>query len=80
MQPLPELRWQFVRLIIFIERDRLANIIHHDPARVAAVQMLHKFVADRRINRAVHVFAEHCQHFVAFHIGWYSSVESWDKK
>jgi len=75
MQPLPELHWQLIRLLVFIQRDRLANIVHDDLARITASQVLLKIVADRRINRAVHVFIEHYQHFFAFHIEWFPVIE-----
>ena len=75
MQPPPELHRQLIRLLVFIERDRLADIVHNDLAWITAGHVLFKIVANGRIYRAIHVFIEHCQHFFAFHIESVSIIE-----
>ena len=70
MQLFPKPDRQLIRPVIFIERDGLADVVHDDLARVAACHVLLEFLANGRVNRAVYVVIEHCQHFFALHIAW----------
>jgi hypothetical protein len=54
-------------LPVFVERDGLADVVHDDLAWIAASHVLLEFLADGRVNRAIHVFVQHRQHFFALH-------------
>jgi len=68
VQPVTEGNGQFVRLSRFVERDRLADVVHNHLAWVAARHVFLELLADGRVNRAIHVFVQHCQHFFALHM------------
>jgi hypothetical protein len=67
VQFLAELRRQLVGLARLVKRDGFANVVHDDLARIAAGHVLLEFLANSRINRAVHVFVQHRQKFFTLH-------------
>jgi hypothetical protein len=58
VEPVAELQGQFAGLVLAIERDGLAHVVHDDLAGIALRQMALEFLADRRIHAAIHVVVE----------------------
>ena len=71
MQALAEFDRQIVRLAGLVKRDGFADVVHHHLAGITARHVLFKLLANGRVNRAVHVFVEHCQKFFALHGVWF---------
>jgi hypothetical protein len=56
-----------VRLTGFVQSDAVANIVHHNLARITARQMLSKLLTNRQRSFVVDVFVERFQQFFAGH-------------
>jgi hypothetical protein len=56
-----------VRLTCFVQSDAVANIVHHNLARITARQMLGKLPTNRQRSCVVDVFVERFQQFFAGH-------------
>ena len=67
MQPLVELDRQLARLGVSVQRDGLADVVHHHPAGIAPGHVFLKLLADGRVYRAIHVLIEHHEQFFALH-------------
>ena len=56
-----------VRLTRFVQSDAVADIVHHNLARITARQMLGKLPTNRQRSFVVDVFVERFQQFFAGH-------------
>jgi hypothetical protein len=55
----PKRDWHFTLPSIFpVKRDRFADVVHDNLARIASSQMLLEFIADSRIDLAIHVVVQ----------------------
>ena len=48
VQTFMEFRGHFVRCLVFVKRNRFANVVHHDLAGITPFQVLFKIFADKK--------------------------------
>jgi hypothetical protein len=57
-----------VGFAVFVQGDRLADVVDHDLARIAPFQVLLELFADRQVHIAVDVLVQSRHQFFAVHV------------